>query len=154
MLNPLSWETNFTTPKKNSLIWFLNRDYRSKLSKDIFLSFNFLQLSQHPYSYRWVLVQLLHLLLEKQWNIYIYACWCMLKWISIWYKCWHLWFTSICTFHWLFCIHFMFSSFCAQNWFVFDANFNAPDNQNGLFFKYQIILACCLYVQINSIKIE
>ena len=26
-----------TTPKKNSLIWFLNRDYWSKLIKDIFL---------------------------------------------------------------------------------------------------------------------
>ena len=109
-------------------------------------------MSWHPYSYRWGLLQLLHLLLEKQWNIYIYACWCVLKWISIWYRWRHLWFTGICTFHWFFCIHFMFTLFSAQNWFVFDANFNSSNNQDGLFFKYQIILTGCLHVQINSIK--
>ena len=51
-----------------------------------------------------------------------------------------------------FCIHFMFTLFCAQNWFVFDANFNSPNNKDGLFLEYQIILASCLRVQINSIK--
>ena len=121
--------------------------------KDIFLYFNFLLLSWHPYSYRWGLVQLLHLLLEKQWNIYICACWCALKWISIWYRWRHLWFTGIYIYLTdCFCIHFMFTLFCAQNWFVFDANFNSPNNQDGLFFKYQIILTGCLHVQINSIK--
>ena len=121
--------------------------------KDIFLEFNFLLLSWHPYSYRWGLVQLLHLLLEKQWNIYIYACWCVLKWISIWYRWRNLWFTSIYIYLTdCFCIHFMFTLFCAQNWFVFDANFNSPNNQDGLFLKYQIILVSCLHVQINSIK--
>ena len=34
-----------------------------------------------------------------------------------------------------FCIHSMFTLFCAQNLFVFDANFNSPNNQDGLFFK-------------------
>ena len=51
-----------------------------------------------------------------------------------------------------FCIHSMFTLFCAQNLFVFDANFNSPNNQDGLFLKYQIILVSCLHVQINSIK--
>ena len=51
-----------------------------------------------------------------------------------------------------FYIHVMFTLFCAHNWFVFDANFNSPNNQDGLFFKYQIILTGCLHVQINSIK--
>ena len=37
MLNPFSYETNFTTPKKNSLIWFLNWDYWLKLIKDVCL---------------------------------------------------------------------------------------------------------------------
>ena len=46
----------------------------------------------------------------------------------------------------------MFTLFCAQNWFVFDANFNSPNNKDGLFLEYQIILASCLHVQINSIK--
>ena len=110
-------------------------------------------MSWQPCSYGWVLVQLLHLLLEKQWNIYIYACWCVLKWILIWYRWRHLWFTGIYIYLTdCFCIHFMFTLFCAQNWFVFDANFNSPNNKDGLFLEYQIILASCLRVQINSIK--
>ena len=53
-----------------------------------------------------------------------------------------------------FCNHFMFTLVFAQNWVVFDANFNSPHNEDGVFFKYQIILAGCLHVQINSINIE
>ena len=36
---------------------------------------------------------------------------------------------------------------------VFDANFNSPDNQDWLFFKYHTILAGCLHVQKISIAI-
>ena len=46
-----------------------------------------------------------------------------------------------------FCNYFMFTLFCAHNWFVFDANFNYPDNLDWLFFKYHKILAGCLHVQ-------
>ena len=111
-------------------------------------------MSWHPYSYWWVLVQLLHLLLEKQWNIYstfMHAdvCWNGFQFGTGEDICGLLVYVHFTD---CFCIHSMFTLFCAQNWFVFDANFNSPNNQDGLFLKYQIILASCLHVQMNSIK--
>ena len=47
-----------------------------------------------------------------------------------------------------------FYCFVQKNWFVFDGNFNSPDNQDWLFFKYYIILADCLHVEKISMNVD
>ena len=47
-----------------------------------------------------------------------------------------------------------FYCFVQKNWFVFDGNFNSPDNQDWLFFKYYIILADWLHVEKISMNVD
>ena len=119
-------------------------------------------MSWHPFLDRWVFIPLLHFNHWKNSEIYTFmhadVCWNGFQFGTA--RCWHLWFTSIYIYIYIvyvyltncFYIHFVFTLFCAHNWFVFDANFNSPNNQDGLFFKYKIILIGCLHVLINSIK--